>query len=108
MGVIYGFSAQSVLPGAEVFWQDFLLKKIAHIGCYMVLFWTWFGAFKRNRLLGRAEAWMGVVMIFLCLLFAVSDEYHQSLVPGRTATWRDVGFDMLGVMLAYLWSYRLI
>ncbi len=41
-------------------------------------------------------------------LYAVSDELHQSLVPGRYATTRDIGYDMLGVMIALLRQYRYI
>jgi VanZ family protein len=36
----------------------------------------------------------------LCVLFAISDEYHQTFVPGRGGTWRDVAIDGLGVVLA--------
>jgi hypothetical protein len=47
-------------------------------------------AFSRNLVLASA----------LCLLFAISDEYHQTFVPGRGGTWRDVAIDCLGVGLA--------
>jgi VanZ family protein len=36
------------------------------------------------------------------LAFALSDEYHQSFVLGRTAKLMDVGFDSIGMFLAYL------
>lgn len=35
-------------------------------------------------------AWVAAV------LYGVSDEFHQSLVPNRDANWLDVGFDALG------------
>ena len=38
----------------------------------------------------------------ITVLYALSDEYHQSYIPGRTALLSDVGYDMLGVMIAYL------
>jgi VanZ family protein len=108
MGVIYGLSAQPVLPGSEVFWQDFLLKKCAHIGFYLLLFWAWFIAAKKNGWAQTLTTKGWLLLILACFLFALSDEYHQSLVPGRTARIRDVGFDLLGVGLGFLWSYRLI
>jgi VanZ like family len=40
--------------------------------------------------------------LVLCLLFATSDEYHQSFVPGRNGTWTDVAIDALGACLAAL------
>ena len=41
-----------------------------------------------------------------CLLFAVSDEYHQTFVPGRGGTWTDVVIDGLGVAVAALIAWR--
>jgi len=35
-------------------------------------------------------AWM------LCVVYAVSDEYHQTFVPGRTGDWRDALSDAAG------------
>ena len=32
-------------------------------------------------------------------VYAVLDEYHQSLVPGRTSTFKDVLIDMIGVLI---------
>ena len=32
-------------------------------------------------------------------LFAVSDEIHQSFIPGRSASCMDVGLDGLGIFL---------
>jgi VanZ family protein len=48
------------------------------------------GAFRRNLVVASAA----------CLLFAASDEYHQTFVPGRGGTWRDFAIDGLGVGLA--------
>lgn len=36
------------------------------------------------------------------LAFALSDEYHQSFVPGRSARFLDIGFDSLGMFVAYI------
>ena len=41
-----------------------------------------------------------VVALSSCLLFAVSDEYHQTFVPGRNGTGVDVAIDGLGAGLA--------
>ncbi len=40
------------------------------------------------------------------LLFAVSDEYHQTFVPGRGGTWTDVVIDGLGASVAGLIALR--
>lgn len=41
------------------------------------------------------------------LLYALSDELHQSFVPGRTARWADVGFDFVGAVLGVITILRL-
>jgi VanZ family protein len=38
----------------------------------------------------------------LCILYAITDEYHQSFVPGRSPRGMDVGIDALGAVLGLL------
>jgi VanZ family protein len=40
--------------------------------------------------------------LLMAVLFAASDEFHQSFVEGRTSTLRDVLIDALGSTLALL------
>ena len=44
---------------------------------------------------GRAIA----IAVAASALFAVSDEYHQAFIPGRTATVRDVVIDLIGAIV---------
>jgi hypothetical protein len=41
----------------------------------------------------------------LTVLYAISDEFHQSFVPGRHASWGDVLYDAAGAFFA-LWIVR--
>jgi len=36
----------------------------------------------------------------ICILYAASDEWHQTFVPGRGGTWVDVVIDTGGVLIA--------
>jgi VanZ family protein len=47
-------------------------------------------------------------LIIGATLFAVSDEYHQTFVPGRGGTATDVAIDGLGIVLAAMiaWNRR--
>lgn len=102
MGVIFYFSA---LPGNGITGFDllvFLERKGAHVGEFFILAlliaWVLEERLKKmNLLLG----WN----IASALLYAVSDEFHQSFVFGRTAKWSDVGIDALGIMLAAVGWY---
>lgn len=49
-----------------------------------------------------------IAPIIVACLYAITDEHHQSFVPGRQPTIRDLGFDLLGITTAFLWWYRYI
>jgi len=103
MIVIFILSAQPVLPGPQAYWQDFLLKKISHILVYGVLYVLWFNAM---NLSGKPKRFL---LPFLCTIsFAISDEIHQFFVPGRMATLRDIGYDIVGMIMVVLRLKRLI
>lgn len=43
--------------------------------------------------------WVGIVTVFVCSLYGVSDEFHQSFVPGRDASVGDILADVIGSCL---------
>jgi hypothetical protein len=59
-----------------------------------------------DRLTGAAARRNVLASLAVCLLFAISDEYHQTFVPGRGGTVADVAIDGLGVFLASLIPWR--
>jgi len=71
-------------------WDTFL-RKLAHAGEYAVL----------GALLLRALARPGLALA-LGTLYAVTDEIHQSLVPGRLGSPVDVAIDAAGVLCGVL------
>jgi len=101
--VIFSFSSQSTLPGVEVIWWDFFTKKAAHMTIYALLFFSIQRAINWNTK-KKVYKWA----IILTLLYAISDEYHQSFIPGRTSLPTDVGYDMIGVSLTWLRLKELI
>ncbi len=105
--IIFLFSSQSSLPGFEQSVFDFLLKKSAHIFVYLVLYFLVFKA--ANTTIKKQHTKIVLILpILICFTYAVSDELHQSFVPGRFATFRDIGFDMLGVGIGFLKKYDYI
>src|SRR5574341_956495 len=79
---------------------DFIVKKSGHILGYGLLALTYWFA------LGIEGKWRWLVW-FLAIIYAVTDEYHQSFVPGRYASVWDVAiFDNLGVLLALWWTKK--
>lgn len=92
--LIFLFSSIPTLPKVGFVWWDFLFKKSAHVFVYAVLFLL---TYKAQGKPGNFRT-----PFLFCLAFALSDEYHQSFVQGRTARLMDIGFDSLGMYLAYL------
>jgi len=55
------------------------------------------GGFRRPLVRGEA-----LLIVVLCTLYGVSDEFHQSFVPGRDASFWDVVKDLAGSALGVL------
>jgi VanZ family protein len=106
--VIYSFSAQPDLPRVPVSLLDLLVKKGAHLTEYAILAILIYRALAPGVTTLRAGAFAGAWA--LTVLYAVTDEWHQSFVPGRTAAALDVVIDGSGALLglaALLASRRL-
>ena len=82
-----------------------LSDKIGHVGLFGILGATL--AYGRVR---AAAPPPHVVLILSGVLYGLADEWHQSFVPGRTATAGDLLADVVGVALGYgvvvLWHRR--
>ena len=86
------------ITGAALVAAQRLIRKLGHLAEYAILsalFW---------RAL-RGTEWRSKMLILFatafgtCTFFAVSDEFHQSFVPSRTASARDVMIDVCGVLI---------
>ncbi len=96
-GLIFIFSSQSVLPGLQTSSLDFVFKKLAHITVYGILYFLIYRAVMINLKPNQKKSPKYYLVPFaVLLLYAASDEIHQHFVPGRHATLRDVGYDLLG------------
>jgi len=99
LGMMAAIFALSSLPADRLPFfgaYDVLIKKGAHATGYALLGWTYFHALP-SRL---TPAYRGALSFLMALLFALSDEFHQSFVRGRHSTLTDVGIDSLGAVLA--------
>lgn len=77
----------------------FLVRKSAHFCSYGILsafaFFSWRTTF--STLKAWSVRWSGLALL-LTFLAASADEYHQSFVPSRTSSPRDVMLDMVGAL----------
>lgn len=88
--VIFILSSIPQIKVSQFLIWDFIAKKTAHLIEYAVLF----------ALIFRASQGKWVKSFFLTMIYAASDEYHQSFVPGRTSSIFDLGFDLSGASIA--------
>ena len=101
MGLIFVFSAMPDLPspGPPGAWLDTVVKKTAHVVSYGVLAWLYQRALHQHS---PALSASGVLSIGLAMVYGLTDEFHQSFVPGRRGRLLDVGLDGIGACGAML------
>lgn len=95
MAVIYWFSAQPDL-GTGFGLIDHIARKLVHAFEYGLLCFLWWRALRTVLPFRRAIA--GAVLV--TVVYAVTDELHQTTVAGRNGSPVDVLIDSLGAMLA--------
>lgn len=99
MLVIFTFSSKPTGVASTVDWQDFAIKKFAHVVIYGVLS---IFVYRGQRAYGVSRRTSFLVAVLFSVIYGMTDEYHQSFIAGRTPKVRDVGFDTIGATLSLL------
>lgn len=71
---------------------NFAIHKFAHVVVYITLFLTFVRSLKNIK----------KALIFT-ILYAISDEYHQSFIQTRTSSFNDVVIDSVSAGIVYLY-----
>jgi VanZ family protein len=93
MGAIFYFSSIPSIEMPNFGSWDTLVKKSGHMLGYALLGVAYLRGTQSYRWQSILAAMAGVVV------YALSDEYHQSFVAGRTSTLVDVGIDTIGAIV---------
>ena len=93
-GVLFFLSAQPGTDGPPIFLPE--EDKVAHVGLYAI-----FAATLVRAARGEGSGGWRWAPLVLGFVFAVSDEWHQTLVPRRDASVGDLVADTLGLLLGY-------
>ncbi|MBW2109597.1 MAG: VanZ family protein [Deltaproteobacteria bacterium] len=93
------------LPGSKSLTEQ-ILSNLAHIPAYSVLTYCWLRSFGLTIYKEKSPVTM-IGVILGILFFSISDEIHQSFVPGRTPSFMDIGLDLLGILLALAILYHM-
>jgi VanZ family protein len=92
MGIIFYFSSQQTTGiGGDSYWLRFFILKSFHLIEYAILF-----------ILINFAINSGINSILIAYLYGVSDEIHQSFIPGRTSKFTDTIIDLLGISIGLL------
>jgi VanZ family protein len=91
---------RELMTASDVGQLNFIVRKLAHFTEYAVLttlgYWGWVKG------IGRSPQQSLQITLLVSILFALTDEFHQRFVPGRTSLVTDVLIDCLGASLAAL------
>jgi len=95
LAIVFWLSSMSSVPGADYVW-DKLLHTVGYAGLGILAMRAFHGGFERPRPKPTLYAALTVV------LWGISDEFHQSFVPGRDSSALDVVADTVGFALSVL------
>jgi VanZ family protein len=108
MGVIFAFSArQRVSVGME---QEpllnFLIFKTFHVIEYAILYFLLFRGYYSLQDKNWSLPQKLLIPFIVAMLYAATDEFHQTLSPHREGTPRDVIIDTIGIFIMYSYIKR--
>lgn len=107
MSIIFFFSSRESVAVSDVYTWNFIFFKTLHMIEYAGLYFLLFRAILQNDRSSDLKKRALIAAFVLTFLYAVSDEIHQTYVPTREGTFRDVGIDVFGMFLMYSYSkYR--
>ncbi|MHB8171488.1 MAG: VanZ family protein [Thermincolia bacterium] len=96
MGIIFYFSSRTG-DQVSLLIPDYLAHGVEYAGLGFLLFRAWRGTWPGVPT-RRAMVWAVVTAI----LYGVTDEWHQSFVPGRTASVKDLVANGVGAALGQM------
>lgn len=81
---------------------NFIVRKSAHITEYFILTLLTISLLKEYT---KKQNVILVSSLIFCFIYALTDEFHQSFVPGRSSLFRDVLIDTSGSILSLVSYY---
>ncbi|MGB9637244.1 MAG: VanZ family protein, partial [Microgenomates group bacterium] len=106
MCLIFFLSSFHKLQASPIGWQDFIIRKIAHFSEYFILYLFFYRSVKNTTKFSSRKVFL--LAFVLTIFYAISDEYHQTFVFGRTGRPFDIGVDSFGALLGLIFSQRLV
>jgi|SRR3989344_1001618 len=102
MTLIFSMSSRQRIGVSEEFIINFIVFKFLHIVEYAFLYFLFLRAFRMYLSKESKQAYLYAALA--SLLFAISDELHQTFTPTRQGSPRDIGIDALGIGLCFMYT----
>ena len=103
MVIIFYLSSQTRVEVTGKFFWDFLFFKSLHMIEYAALYFLLFRAFFSLSNKNLANNFKYTLPAMLAILYAFSDEIHQTYVPTRGGKISDVFIDTTGILIMYIY-----
>lgn len=95
MGLIFFASSQHKIGMGGSYWVSFAIFKTLHMIIYGLLYLFWYLALYNSD-------YNSIYAIVISALYGLTDEIHQSFVPTREGTLRDVIINFIGIIIFVL------
>ena len=95
----FSYNGQQVTYTKPYSMLEFFIRKGGHVTEYFILAALFWGTLTTTRLRTRSAF---LLSFALAVLYAATDEYHQTFVPNRTGQLVDLYVDASGALLALL------
>jgi VanZ family protein len=100
MAIIFSFSQHPSIQASSTSILDFIIKKMAHFWEYFIL--STLLAYSLTKSTSASRRRTTLLAIVISIVYALTDEFHQSFVPGRTPAMRDIIIDITGALSAQI------
>lgn len=99
MAIIFALSSRQRIAVSEEYFLNFAIFKTLHMVEYAVLYTLLFRAFLAGKKTNRDSSMKYAFLV--AILYAASDEIHQTFTPTREGAIRDVFIDTAGITIMY-------
>ena len=93
---IFFFSSKGSFPGAG---GISILPVVYHFIVFFLFSFFLLATIKGNKKLKISYV---IITLILSVIYAILDEFHQSFIPGRDASVKDILTDSAGIILSFL------
>ncbi len=106
MTIIFYFSSRGKTVVTDSYVLSFVFFKTLHLIEYASLYLLYYRAMRNTA--GIDTRNIALISLGLVVIYAASDEFHQSLIPSREGRVRDVIIDTIGGGIGWILSAHVI